>query len=168
IAGLYAVEKAVRGHSPDARLAARRQLSAPIVAAMKPWLEKQLSQLSSGSKLAEHIRYTLGAWGRPDPLPRRRASRAGHQLHRESHPSGGSDAQEQPLRRPRDRRRALGAARLPRRHLQAQRRRARRLSDGNSRRHHQRPPDEAHRRPHALALPASVNRRHVGPRPSAY
>ncbi|PJN93259.1 hypothetical protein CNY89_22255, partial [Amaricoccus sp. HAR-UPW-R2A-40] len=27
IAGLYAVEKAVRGHSPDARLAARRQLS---------------------------------------------------------------------------------------------------------------------------------------------
>lgn len=63
IAGLYAVEKTVRGHSPDARLAARRQLSAPIVAAMKPWLEKQLSQLSSGSKLAEHIRYTLGAWG---------------------------------------------------------------------------------------------------------
>ncbi|PJN92694.1 IS66 family transposase, partial [Amaricoccus sp. HAR-UPW-R2A-40] len=33
------------------------------VAAMKPWLEKQLSQLSSGSKLAEHICYTLGAWG---------------------------------------------------------------------------------------------------------
>lgn len=62
IAGLYAVEKAVRGLAPDARLAARRQLSAPIVAAMKPWLQKQLSHLSSGSKLAEHIRYTLGAW----------------------------------------------------------------------------------------------------------
>ena len=58
----YAVEKAVRGFAPDARLAARRQLSAPIVAALKPWLEKQLSHISKGSKLAEHIRYTLGAW----------------------------------------------------------------------------------------------------------
>jgi hypothetical protein len=29
---------------------------------MKPWLEKQLSHLSTGSKLAEHIRYTLGSW----------------------------------------------------------------------------------------------------------
>lgn len=53
----------MRGMAPDARLAARRELSAPIVAAMKPWLEKQLSRLSSGSKLAEHIRYALGAWG---------------------------------------------------------------------------------------------------------
>jgi hypothetical protein len=52
----------VRGFAPDARLAARRQLSAPIVAAMKPWLQKQLSRISSGSRLAEHIRYTLGAW----------------------------------------------------------------------------------------------------------
>ena len=48
--------------APETRLAARRDLSAPIVAAMKPWLETQLSRLSSGSKLAEHIRYTLGAW----------------------------------------------------------------------------------------------------------
>jgi hypothetical protein len=62
IVGLYAVEKTVRGLSPDARLAARRQLSAPMVATMKRRLEKQLSHLSSGSKLAEHIRYTLGAW----------------------------------------------------------------------------------------------------------
>ena len=63
IGGLYAVEKVVRGFAPNARLAARRQLSASIVAAMKPWLEKQLSHISKGSKLAEHIRYTLGAWG---------------------------------------------------------------------------------------------------------
>lgn len=61
VAGLYAVEKAALGFAPDARLAARRQLSAPIVAAMKPWLEKQLSRISRGSKLAEHIRYALGA-----------------------------------------------------------------------------------------------------------
>ncbi|MFO7854872.1 MAG: transposase [Paracoccaceae bacterium] len=65
IAGLHAVEKAVRGMAPDARLAARRELSAPIVAAIEPWREKRLSRLSSGSKLAEHIRCTLGAWGGP-------------------------------------------------------------------------------------------------------
>jgi len=62
IAGLYAVEKAMRGLPPEARLAARRKLSAPIVTAMKPWLETQLSHLSKGSKLAEHIGYTLRAW----------------------------------------------------------------------------------------------------------
>lgn len=62
IAGLYAVGKTVRNTAPEARLAVRRELSAPIVGAMKPWLEKQLSNPSSGSRLAEHIRYTLGAW----------------------------------------------------------------------------------------------------------
>jgi hypothetical protein len=32
------------------------------VAALKPWLEAQLSHVSKGSKLAEHIGYTLGCW----------------------------------------------------------------------------------------------------------
>jgi transposase len=43
IGALYAVEARVRGASPELRLAARREHSAPIVAALKPWLEKQLS-----------------------------------------------------------------------------------------------------------------------------
>ena len=59
---LYAVEKAVRGLPPEVRLAARRDRSAPIVAALKPWLEAQLSHLSSGCRLAEHIRYALRHW----------------------------------------------------------------------------------------------------------
>ena len=62
IGALYAVEKTVRGEAPEVRLAARRARSEPIVAALKPWLEAQLSRVSSGAKLAEHIRYALGHW----------------------------------------------------------------------------------------------------------
>lgn len=59
IATLYAVEATVRGASPQVRLAARREHSAPIIAALKSWFEKQLSMISSGSGLAEDIRYGL-------------------------------------------------------------------------------------------------------------
>jgi hypothetical protein len=62
IAELYAIEKTVRGAAPDVRLAIRRQLSAPIVAAFRPWLEAQLSRIPKSSKLAEDIRYTLARW----------------------------------------------------------------------------------------------------------
>jgi transposase len=62
LGALYAVEARVRGASPELRLAARREHSAPIVAALKPWLEKQLSMISSGSRLATDIRYALGHW----------------------------------------------------------------------------------------------------------
>ncbi len=62
IAELYAIEKSVRGHAPEIRLAARRDLAAPIVTAFRPWLEAQLSRIPRSSKLAEDIRYTLGLW----------------------------------------------------------------------------------------------------------
>lgn len=62
IAALYAIEADVRGHAPEARLAARKRLSAPIVEALKPWFEKQLSLISSGSTLAGDIRYALSHW----------------------------------------------------------------------------------------------------------
>jgi transposase len=62
IGALYAVEARVRGAPPDVRLAARREHSAPIIAALKPWLEKQLSMISSGSQLATDIRYALDYW----------------------------------------------------------------------------------------------------------
>ena len=62
IAALYAIEADVRGQSPEARLAARKQLSAPIVDALKPWFEKQLSLISSGSTLAGDINYALNHW----------------------------------------------------------------------------------------------------------
>jgi hypothetical protein len=62
IAAPYAIEATVRGLSPEVQLAARREHSAPIIAALKPWFEKQLSMISSGSKLAEDIRYGLAHW----------------------------------------------------------------------------------------------------------
>lgn len=62
IAALYAVEAQVRGMAPEARLAARREHSAAIIDALKPWFEKQLSALSSRSLLATDIRYALSHW----------------------------------------------------------------------------------------------------------
>lgn len=62
IATLYAIEATVRGAAPQIRLAARRQHTAPIIAALKPWFEKQLSMMSSGSTLAGDIRYGLSHW----------------------------------------------------------------------------------------------------------
>lgn len=52
----------VRGASPDIRLAARKEHSLPIVKTLKPLFEKQLSMISSGSTLAEDIRYALYHW----------------------------------------------------------------------------------------------------------
>ncbi len=62
IAELYAIEASVRGQMPETRLAVRKEFSAPIVAAFRPWLEAQLSRIPKASKLAEDIRYTLGLW----------------------------------------------------------------------------------------------------------
>jgi transposase len=62
IAALYAIEASGRGALPEVRLAARQEHAAPIIAAMKPWLEKQLSRISSGSTLATDIRYGLTHW----------------------------------------------------------------------------------------------------------
>lgn len=62
IAELHAIEKSVRGCAPGIRLAARKDLAAPIIAAFRPWLEAQLSRIPKASKLAEDIRYTLGIW----------------------------------------------------------------------------------------------------------
>jgi len=57
-----AIEKTVRGSAQEARLAVRRELSAPIIEAFRPWLEAQLSHIPKSSKLAEDIRYTLTHW----------------------------------------------------------------------------------------------------------
>ena len=62
IALLYQIEKTVRGKDAEVRLVARRKHSAPIIAALKPWLEAQLSRIPQKSQLAEDIRYTLAHW----------------------------------------------------------------------------------------------------------
>jgi len=62
IAMLYQVEKTVRGKEAAVRLAARCEHAGPVIAALKPWLEAQLSRIPQKSQLAEDIRYTLAHW----------------------------------------------------------------------------------------------------------
>ena len=62
IAALYAIEKDIRGCAPDARQAARRDKTRPILAALEPWLREKLALISQKSKLAEAIRYALSRW----------------------------------------------------------------------------------------------------------
>jgi transposase len=62
IAELYAIEKDIRGSSPDARQAARQDRSRPILDALEPWLREKLALISQKSKLAEAIRYALTRW----------------------------------------------------------------------------------------------------------
>jgi transposase len=62
IAGLYAVEKDVRGRSPEERRAVRSLKSRPLVAALEPWLRVKLGLISQKSKLAKAIRYALSRW----------------------------------------------------------------------------------------------------------
>ena len=78
IAALYAIEATVRGAPPQIRLEARTEHSAPIIAALKPWFEKQLSMISSGSSWPP-ISATRSLLGRPDQVPRGRSPGAGHQ-----------------------------------------------------------------------------------------
>ena len=62
IAGLYAVEKDIRGRNADERRAMRQDRSRPIVDALEPWLRAKLALISQKTKLAEAIRYALSRW----------------------------------------------------------------------------------------------------------
>ena len=62
IAGLYAVEKDIRGRNADERRAMRQDRSRPIVDELEPWLRAKLALISQKTKLAEAIRYALSRW----------------------------------------------------------------------------------------------------------
>lgn len=62
IAGLYALEKDIRGQGADARQQARDAKTRPLVEALKTWLEQQLQQVPPRSSVAEAIRYALVRW----------------------------------------------------------------------------------------------------------
>lgn len=62
IAKLYAVEAEISGRDAEARRRERQARSAPLVAELKVWLEKQLAAVSRKSTLAEAIRYALSRW----------------------------------------------------------------------------------------------------------
>jgi transposase len=62
IAGLYAVEKEIRGYSAEERCAVRQDKSRPIIDDLEPWLRAKLALISQKTKLAEAIRYALSRW----------------------------------------------------------------------------------------------------------
>ncbi len=62
IGALYAVEKDIRGRSPDERRDVRQEKSRPIVDTLEPWLREKLALISQKTKLAEAIRYALSRW----------------------------------------------------------------------------------------------------------
>ena len=62
IAGLYAIEKEIRGHLPDRRSEARNMRSRPLLESLKQWFEETLGNLSRKSDTAMAVRYALGRW----------------------------------------------------------------------------------------------------------
>jgi transposase len=62
IGALYAIEKTIKGRTAQERQTVRNDQSRPLVAAMKPWLEKELGRIPGRGGLAEAIRYALSRW----------------------------------------------------------------------------------------------------------
>jgi len=62
IGELYAIEKSIGGRTAEERRAVRNTQSRPLIEAMKPWLEVELSRIPGSGGLAQAIRYTLSRW----------------------------------------------------------------------------------------------------------
>jgi transposase len=62
IAGLYAIEKEIRGRPPDERCEVRNTRSRPLLESLKQWFEETLGKLSRKSDTAMAVRYALGRW----------------------------------------------------------------------------------------------------------
>ena len=62
IAALYAIEKEIRGSTPELRREVRQTRAAPLLASMHTWLENTLAKLSRKSDTAAAIRYALSRW----------------------------------------------------------------------------------------------------------
>jgi len=62
IAALYRIETDIRGQSPKARLAIRRERSAPRIKAFEKWLHKHRAQVSGKSPLGQALKYIAKYW----------------------------------------------------------------------------------------------------------
>jgi transposase len=62
IAEFYRIEAEIRGRSPEARLAARQQQTAPLVQAFKLWLKQMRARVSAKSRLGEKLGYIARNW----------------------------------------------------------------------------------------------------------
>ncbi|MHB1104634.1 MAG: IS66 family transposase [Devosia sp.] len=62
IAGLYAIEKEIRGTSPEERLAVRQHRAKPLVAALKTFVWAQRERLSRNSHMGKALGYLVNHW----------------------------------------------------------------------------------------------------------
>jgi len=62
IGELYAIEREIRGQSPDVRAEVRRSRAAPLLTHLRAWLSTTQRTLSVKSPLAAAIQYTLARW----------------------------------------------------------------------------------------------------------
>jgi transposase len=62
IADLFAIETRINGRSPAERLAVRQRDAVPLLAELKSFLDKALTEISGKSTLAKAIRYALARW----------------------------------------------------------------------------------------------------------
>jgi transposase len=59
---LYAIEKEIRGCSPEERREVRNERARPLLESLKQWLEATLCKLSRKSDTTPAVRYALGRW----------------------------------------------------------------------------------------------------------
>jgi len=59
---LFAIERDINGKNPAERLAARQELSAPLMAELHEWLNAQLAKVSRNHDVAKAINYMLRRW----------------------------------------------------------------------------------------------------------
>jgi len=62
IRNLYRIEKEIRDNTPEARAAARREHSKPIIDQMENWLRKQRARVSAKSPIGEALSYIAKHW----------------------------------------------------------------------------------------------------------
>lgn len=62
IARLYRIEKDIRGHLPEARLAARQEHSKPVIDGFECWLTANRARVSAKSPLGEALKYIAKYW----------------------------------------------------------------------------------------------------------
>ena len=62
IAEMYAIEKEIRGESPEIRLAVRQARTAPLVEDFGVWLRRQRARVSPKSRLGEKLAYIGNHW----------------------------------------------------------------------------------------------------------
>ena len=63
IAGLYGIEKEIRGLVPERRRAVRQDRSVPLLDALEAWLRAQAARLSRKSEMGKAVAYIPTRWG---------------------------------------------------------------------------------------------------------